>query len=133
MRFTAIYIMEKTPPAKFMSVSDITLQASPDLHGVMIRTIGRLHVHDYDVQQNLVWIQDPKISSHKLAIDCSRIAPIPFQDQHGLLYQFIGEIQCNQDKPAIIKALLYRCCEGLDIDVYIQAYSTIMHTANKKI
>ena len=110
-------------PAKFLSVSDILNSTSPDIHGVMIRTIGRLF--GYDLTTNQVWIQDPKKTSYELGIDCSRIAPFTFGDKCGLLYQFIGEVDCNnQDKPTIIKALLYRCCEGLDIDVYVQAYST---------
>lgn len=120
----------KADPAKFMPVSDILLQASPDLHGVMIRTIGRLF--DHDTGKNLVWIQDPKTTSHVMAIDCSRITPFSFQNQRGLLYQFIGEVDCSQDKP-ILKALLYRCCEGLDIDTYIQAYKTRMDTLQQNL
>ena len=113
----------RTYPAIFISVSDILIRASPDLHGVMTRTIGRLV--DYDFKNNLVWIQDPKKSSYEVAVNCSRIVPFTFGGKYGLLYQFIGEADCNsQDKPVIIKALLYRCCEGLDIDMYVQAYST---------
>ena len=94
----------------------------------MIRTIGRLS--ECDLGKSLVWIEDPKEASgsHKVIIDCSRITPFPFQNQLGLLYQFIGEVDGSQDKPVMIKALLYRCCEGLDVDVFTQAYTTRMDT-----
>lgn len=107
--------------AKFMSVSDILLQqTSPYSRGVLVRTIGKLDLVDSCLRRGQLRIQDPT-STHKLPIDCSRILPLPFQDQHGFLYQFIGEVDYSQDKSVIIKALLYRCCEGLDIDTYIQA------------
>ena len=105
-------------PAKFMPVSDILTQVLP---GVMIRTIGRLF--QYDPRKNLVCIEDPKKSSDMLSVDCSKISPFPFQE--GLLYQFIGEVDCTQHETIIIKALLYRCCQGLDTDVYIKTYMAI--------
>ena len=108
-------------PAKFMPVSDILLQVPPGLHGVMIRTFGRLF--EYELSQNLVWIQDTKKPSDIMSIDCSKIAPFPFQE--GLLYQFIGEVDCSQHEAVIIKALLYRCCQGLDTDIYIQTHMAI--------
>ena len=105
-------------PAKFMPVSDILLQVPPGLPGVVIRTIGRLF--ECEPTKNLIWIQDPKKHSDILAVDCSKIAPFPFQN--GLLYQFIGEVDCSRHKAIIIKALLYRNCQGLDTDIYIQTY-----------
>ena len=114
----------KTEPAKFMTVSDILLQVSPALQGVMIRTIGRLSNDDFNM--NLVWIQDHKTSLYRLVVDCSRITPFPFKDQDGLMYQFIGEVDCSKHNIVMIKALLYRCCEGLDMDTYIQAYTKRM-------
>ena len=111
-------------PAKFMQVSDILSRVPPaGLHGIMIRTFGRLF--KYDPRQNLVWIQDPKKSSDILSVDCSKISPFPFQE--GLLYQFIGEVECSQREAVIVKALLYRCCQGLDTDVYIQIYMAVQN------
>ena len=121
MRGVAI-LVAMAAPAKFIPISDI-LFLSGDLHGVMIRTFGTLF--KYDPRQNIIWIQDPKKHSDKLSVDCSKISPFPFQEHEGLLYQFIGEVDCSQPETITVKALLYKCCQGLDADVYIQAYMAI--------
>ena len=103
----------------FLSISEI-LEQTLHSRGTLVRTIGKLDLVDSHLRKGEVLIQDPT-SSQKLLIDCSSILPLQFQDQQGLLYQFIGEVDYSQDRTVTIKALLYRCCEGLDVDTYIQA------------
>ena len=112
-------------PANFMTVSDILLWGKLGLHREKnVRTIGTLS--EYEPTRNLVWIQDPDKRSDMLSVDCSNISPFPYQE--GSLYQFTGVVHVHHNKVVNMIALLYRCCEGLDADVYIQIYTAIAKT-----
>ena len=99
------------------------------LKGRMTRVIGRLHV--YNILTSRMWIQDVKDLTMYLVIDTSRIEPFSFNE--GSLFQFIGELdeeEIEGKKMLVLRTLLYRCVEGLDMDMYLRAHAARMKELN---
>ena len=97
--------------------------------GIMTRAIGRLHT--YNILTSRMWIQDEKDPSMYLVIDTSRIEPFSYKE--GSLFQFIGELdeeEIDGKKMLVLRTLLYRCVEGLDMDVYLRAHAARVKELN---
>ena len=81
--------------------------------GKLLRTIGELQEHNIQKQQLVIKDAD---SDSTLVIDCSLIEPFPFRQR--IIYQFIGEVRVGSDSQLILRAYVYRCVEGLNLDMY---------------
>ena len=138
--------LSRQQPAKFLSIPDLLSSDDPSQQG-LLRIIGRLE--SYDIKHSILWLHDHNTPSLQVAVECTNIEPFPFKI--GLLYQFIGEVD-YRDVPdhgcvpendtldftsdrkrkdattrcAVMKALLYRCVEGLDMGVYMRAHEARM-------
>ena len=114
--------------AKFISIKDLLAISNPSQTG-MIRIIGRLE--KYDIKNSIIWIQDHNTPSLQVAVNSSNIEPFP--SKVGVLYQFIGEADYrvipNSDdsvKCVMLNALVYRCTDGLDLNVYLKSHMARM-------
>ena len=115
--------MEKS--AKFVAFLDLLASSDPSEKG-MLRVIGR--VEQYDIRNSLVILQDPSTKSLQIAIDVSNIEP--FSPKVGVLHQFIGEADYkdiptsneNGHKWVVVKALVHRCMDGLNMDAYMKSH-----------
>ena len=85
--------------------------------GKVYRTIGELQEHN--IQKGQLVIKDTN-SDSVLVIDSSLIEPFPFRQR--VLYQFIGEARIGSDSQIILRAYVYRCVEGLNLDIYKQSH-----------
>ena len=65
-------------------------------------------------------IEDFK-TSQELTVDSQMIEPFPYKQ--GSFYQFCGELDGSKTKSTniVLKAHVYRCVDGLDMDVYMKA------------
>ena len=106
-------------PASFISVPGIQAAKPEDIHNKMLRTIGRLL--RYETKDSIVWLGHYEPPYLELAIDCSLVQPFPYSQ--GALYQFIGEVNARGRTHCgvAVRALAYRCVEGLDMSVYTRA------------
>ena len=106
-------------PATFFTVAELQACKSEDIHDRMVRIIGRLL--RYETKQSLVWLGHYELPHSELAIDCSLVQPFPYSQ--GALYQFIGEVDGSGrlDCGLTVRALSYRCVEGLDMNLYTRA------------
>ena len=102
--------------AVFFTVPEITACKSEDLHDRMVRVIGRLL--QYETRESLVWLAHYEPPYLELPIDCSLVQPFPFSQ--GSLFQFIGEVDGSGRTYGglRLRALAYRCVEGLDMALY---------------
>ena len=98
--------------ATFIPIATLT-HAGENAAGKFFRTIGELHEHD--VQKGQLVIKDTD-SDATLVIDSSLIEPFPFRQR--ILYQFIGEVRLGTDNQVILRAYVYRCVEGLNLELY---------------
>ena len=107
------------PHSRFISVPELLKGQCEESHGTMVRTIGRLL--RYDVKHSLLWLGHCEPPYLELPVDSSLVEPFPFS--RGALYQFIGEVDGSKKKAdgAVVRALAYRCVEGLDMEVYVRA------------
>ena len=105
--------------SRFTSVPELLKGQCEDSHGTMVRTIGRLL--RYDVKHSLLWLGHYESPYLELPVDSSLVQPFPFS--RGALYQVIGEVDGSRKKAdgAVVRALAYRCVEGLDMEVYVRA------------
>ena len=105
-------------PSSFMTIPDIQCKDPAELHGKMIRTIGSLQ--KYEVKRSLIWLKDWK-SVLQLVVDSRVIEPITIKQNS--IYQFIGELDSSgaRSSGVVLKALVYRCMDGLDLDIYMKA------------
>lgn len=106
-------------PASFITIPGIQASKPEDVHDRMVRTIGRL-LH-YDTKDSIVWLGHYEPPYLELAIDCSLVQPFPYSQ--GALYQIIGEVDASgrAGSGITVRALAYRCVEGLDMTVYTRA------------
>lgn len=106
-------------PSAFMTVPELLNGNAKDLHDTMVRVVGRLL--RYDVKSSLIWLGHVRAPYLELPIDSSVVEPFPFS--RGSLYQFIGEIDASGKKceGTVVRALAYRCVEGLDMELYSRA------------
>lgn len=106
-------------PAAFITVPELQACKPEDIHDRIVRTVGRLL--RYDTKNGLVWLGHFESPYLELPIDCSLVQPFPYS--HGALYQFIGEVDGSGKTCSgpVVRALAYRCVEGLDMGVYIRA------------
>ena len=90
--------------------------------GSRIRTIGKVCVHDVRKEQLVIRAVDCKA---EFTVDCRLIEPFP-KDPH-VLYQFIGELVRTEEEQGrgrvVLKAVTYRCVNGLNFDLYKRAQS----------
>lgn len=102
-----------------MSVPELLNGKTKELHDTMVRVVGRLL--RYDVKSSLIWLGHFKVPHLELPIDSSVVEPFPFS--RGSLYQFIGEVDATGKKcdGMVVRALAYRCVEGLDMELYSRA------------
>ena len=107
-------------PSSFMTIADILGKDPAELHGKMIRTIGSLQ--RYEVKRSLIWLKDWK-SVLQLVIDSRVIEPVIIRQNS--IFQFIGELDSSgtRSSGAVLKALAYRCVDGLDMDLYMKAHA----------
>ena len=105
-------------PSTFMTIPDILGKDPAELHGKMIRTMGSLR--RYEVKRSQIWLKDWK-SVLELVIDSRVIEPVSIRQNS--MYQFIGELDSSgaRGSGAVLKALVYRCVDGLDMDLYMKA------------
>lgn len=96
-----------------MTIPDILGKDPAELHGKMIRTTGSLR--RYEVKRSQIWLKDWK-SVLELVIDSRVIEPVSIR--RNSIYQFIGELDSSG---AVLKALVYRSVDGLDMDLYMKA------------
>lgn len=109
-------------PAAFFTVPELHACKAEDIHDSMVRTVGRLL--RYETKNSLVWLGHYEEPHSELVIDCSLIQPFPYS--HGALYQFIGEVDMSgklMNSGLTVRALAYRCVEGLDMRLYTRALS----------
>lgn len=119
-------------PARFISIPDLLATSDPTQEG-LLRIIGR--VEAYNIKHSIIWIQDHLTPSLQVAVDSSNIEPFPFRA--ATLYQFIGEVN-YRDVPtdsgpvrcAVMSALVCRCMDGLNMDVYLRAQEARMRDLN---
>ena len=106
-------------PAAFTTIPEIQSCKAEDIHDSMVRIVGRLL--RYDTKNSQVWLGHFEPPYLEFPIDCSLIQPFPYS--HGTLYQFIGEVDGSGKacKGTVVRALAYRCVEGLNMEVYIRA------------
>lgn len=102
-----------------MTVPEVLNGKTKELHDTMVRVVGRLL--RYNVKSSLIWLEHFKSPYLELPIDSSVVEPFPFS--RGSLYQFIGEVDASGKKceGAVVRALSYRCVEGLDMELYTRA------------
>ena len=120
--------MASNNPAKFITIPELLAISEPSQAG-LLRIIGRLERHD--IIHNIVWIQDHQTPSLHVAVEVSNVEPFPFKV--GVLYQFIGEADYRDvpdtdvsKKCVLLKALLCRCMDGLDMDIYLRSHEARM-------
>lgn len=133
-------------PARFTTFADLLASSDPSQLGLQ-RIIGRLD--KYDSRLGLIWLRDCHAPSLQLAVDSSHLDPSPpavGPGKVGVLYQFIGEVD-YRDIPVtdeatgdhtpsrcpVMKALLYRCMDGLDMDLYLRAHEARMKDLEQPI
>ncbi|KAL3856576.1 hypothetical protein ACJMK2_011311 [Sinanodonta woodiana] len=88
-----------------------------ELDGKSVKITGRLE--DHDVQNCTTRITDPQTAS-SITVDTRLIEP--FTVKSGSLVQVIGELDCLVDNhPVVLKAVIIRCVDGLDITMYKKA------------
>ncbi len=106
------------PAFVFNAIPDILAGRPEEQHGKTVRTIGRLK--QYNVKESVMSIEDLRTFA-ELMVDCRIIEPFSFRQ--GALYQFCGELDGSKTKSTnvVLKAHLYRCVEGLDMDIYMKA------------
>lgn len=85
--------------------------------GKFFRTIGELYEHN--IQKVQLVLKDID-SDSTLVIDSSLIEPFPFRQR--ILYQFIGEARLGTDNQVILRAYVYRCVEGLNLELYKKSH-----------
>lgn len=102
--------------AKFVPIATL-IQTRETVVGKFIRTIGELHEHNIQKEQLVLKDTD---SDSTLVIDSSLIQPFPFRQR--ILYQFIGEARHGTDNQVILRAYVYRCVEGLNLELYKQSH-----------
>ena len=101
-----------------MTISDILNKYPEEVHGNIVRTIGRLK--KYDIKKSELQIEDFK-TSLELVIDSQVIEPFPFKQD--ALYQFLGELDGSRNGTITLIAHVYRCVDDLDMNVYLKACS----------
>ena len=107
-------------PAGFMTVPEIQECKAEDIHDSMVRTVGRLL--RYDTKNSLVWLGHYESPYLELPVNCALVQSFPYSQ--GALYQFIGEVDGSgrtYSGGVAVRALAYRCVEGLDMGLYARA------------
>lgn len=115
--------------ARFISIPEL-LGTSDLCQKGILRVIGR--IESYDIKNSLIILQDHSTKSLQIAIDTSNIEP--FSPKVGLLYQFIGEggyrhvsaSAREEAKWVVVQALVHRCMDGLNMDVYLKSHEARM-------
>lgn len=95
------------------------------LKGKMMRVIGKLHT--YDIQTSRMWIQVSSNPAESLVINTSGIEPFAYKE--GALFQFIGELdeeEIEGKNMLVLRAILYRNVDGLDLNMFLKAHATRM-------
>ncbi len=117
--------------ARYLAFPSLLASKDPSQEGI-IRVIGR--VEQYDIRHSLLVLQDPSSQSLQIAVDVSNLEP--FRPKIGVLHQFIGEADykdmhiCDEGsgdkKWVIVKALLHRSMDGLNMEMYLKALEVRM-------
>lgn len=120
--------------ARFASIPDLLASSDPSELG-LVRIVGRLE--SYDSENSILWLRDHHQTAsvqEQVAVDVTNIEPFPYR--RGTLYQFIGEsdfravAQVGNSKTStecvVLKALLSRCVDGLDMEMYLKAHEVRM-------
>lgn len=102
-------------PAKFVTIRDLAQQTH--LIGTMIRVIGILDT--YNVVSSRMLIQDWNHST-KLLLDVSNIEP--FLHYKGCLCQLIGELDKDETETLLLRVLVYRYVNELNMTTYEEAH-----------
>lgn len=90
-----------------------------------MRVIGKLHT--YDIQTSRMWIQVSSNPAESLVINTSGIEPFAYKE--GALFQFIGELdeeEIEGKNMLVLRAILYRNVDGLDLNMFLKAHATRM-------
>ena len=114
--------------ARFISIPDLLATSDPSKQGI-VRVIGR--IESYSIKHSLIILQDYNSKSLLIAVDTSNIEPC--SPKVGLLHQFIGEVNYRSIPPneggpqwAVVQALVHRCMDGLNMDVYLRSHKVRM-------
>ena len=114
-----------------MGFPALLASSDPSVEGI-IRVIGR--VEQYDIRNSLLVLQDPSSQSLQIAIDVANLEP--FCPKVGVLHQFIGEAdyrdipihdkRTDNSKWVVLKALMHRSMDGLNMDMYLKSLEVRM-------
>lgn len=115
--------------ARFVGFPALLASSDPSLEGI-VRVIGR--VEQYDPSHSMLVLQDPSSQSLQIAIDTTNLEP--FCPKVGVLHQFIGEADYRDipihgaggDKWVVVKALVHRCMDGLNMELYLKSLEVRM-------
>ena len=115
--------------SEFISITELLATSDLSKKGI-IRVIGR--IESYNIKHSLIILQAHATKSLQIAIDTTNLEP--FSPKVGLLYQFSGEVDYRdvstkmgeEDKWVVIKALVHRCMDGLNMEVYLRSHEVRM-------
>ncbi|XP_061472233.1 CST complex subunit TEN1 [Rhineura floridana] len=86
--------------------------------GKSLRTFGRLYSYDVVSSQATLTVQHTSVQ-HCIRV-CTKFVE-PFQAQLGALYIVLGETECKDGKEMVLKARVFTCVEGINLQLLEKA------------
>nr|XP_060620627.1 CST complex subunit TEN1 [Anolis sagrei ordinatus]XP_060620628.1 CST complex subunit TEN1 [Anolis sagrei ordinatus] len=82
--------------------------------GKTLRTFGRLHSYDMTSSQAIITAQHASVQ-HSIWV-CTKLVE-PFQAHLGSPYLVLGETECGEGENVIVKARIFTCVEGINLQL----------------